>query len=178
MANGLPVAFWLLYAAVLVQRLVEVATAARATRRLVAEGGRLVQDDGYGLMFAVHSLFFLGTAAEAAFAPWPAIGWWTLPGLLAFVGGEALRGWSLATLGGRWTTRVVVLPTAPLVAKGPYRVLRHPIYIGATAMLAGFLVAFGLWMSLAVVLPLKLLAVARRMRREDAALAALRPTGA
>ena len=123
---------------------------------------------------ATHVLFFVLAALEAAFAPWPATGWWTLLGLVAVAAGEALRAWAIASLGGRWTTRVVVLPEAPLVVGGPYRWLRHPIYVGVTVMVAGFLAAFGLWASLAVVLPLKLVAVLRRIRREDAALAGLR----
>lgn len=170
MLGGLPTVFWALYGAVLVQRLIEVATARRTTRRLVASGGRLVRDDGYVLMFTTHALFFVAAAMEAAVAPWPAIGWWTFAGLAAFAAGEILRGWSMAALGGRWTTRVVVLPTAPLVTRGPYRFLRHPIYVGVTLMLAGFLVAFGLWASLLVLLPMKLLAVTRRIRLEERAL--------
>lgn len=166
--------FWVLYAAVLVQRIVEVVTAERTTRRLVRAGGRFVKDDGYGLLFATHLLFFGVAAAEAAFSPWHGLGWWTFPALAAFVAGEILRGWSIISLGGRWTTRIVVLPAAPLVAGGPYRFLRHPIYLGVTLMLGGFLVAFGLWASLAIVLPLELLAVSRRIQREDAALAHLR----
>lgn len=167
---ALPPAFWLLYAAVLVQRLVEVATARRTTRRMLDDGGRLVRRDGYGLIFATHALFFVAAAAEAAFAPWPALGWWTAVGLALFIGGEVVRGWAMVALGGRWTTRVVVLPTAPLVSSGPYRFLRHPIYVGVTAMLAGFLLAFGLWGSLAVVLPMKLVAMVRRVHSEERAL--------
>ena len=169
-----PAAFWLLYGAVLAQRIVEVWTAARTTRRLVRGGGRLVEDDGYWLLFAVHLLFFAAAPVEAMRAPWAGVGWWTWPALLAFVAGEVLRGWSIASLGGRWTTRIVVLPAVPLVAGGPYRFLRHPIYVGVTLMLAGFLAAFGLWASLALLLPLKLLAVTVRIRREDRALRPLR----
>jgi methyltransferase len=167
-------AFWWLFTAVLAQRLVEVATAARTTRRLVAAGGRLVADDGYLLLVATHVLFLAGGAAEWAFAPWPSLGWWTYPGLAAFVAGELLRGWAMASLDGRWTTRIVVLPTAPLVAGGPYRFLRHPIYVGVTLMVGGFLLAFGLWATLAIVVPLHAVAVLRRIAREDAALAGLR----
>jgi methyltransferase len=41
---------------------------------------------------------------------------------------QALRAWVMTTLGPRWTTRIIVLPDAPLVAAGPYRYLRHPNY--------------------------------------------------
>lgn len=170
MLGNLPTPFWILYGAILVQRLVEVATARRTTRQLVTAGGRLVEKDGYHLLFATHALFFALAGAEAAFAPWPAIGWWTPAGLALFAAGEVLRGWAMVCLGGRWTTRVVVLPAAPLVARGPYRFLRHPIYVGVTLMLAGFLAAFGLWASLLAVVPMNLLAVLRRIRLEERAL--------
>ena len=38
------------------------------------------------------------------------------------------RLWVIASLGRRWTTRVIVLPGASPVVCGPYRWLRHPNY--------------------------------------------------
>ena len=46
------------------------------------------------------------------------------------------RLWVLMSLGRRWTTRIIVLPGAPLVASGPYRVLKHPNYFILTAEFA------------------------------------------
>lgn len=165
--------FWWLLVALGLQRIAELATAARNVRRLLASGARLVADDGYGLLVVTHSLFFLAAVAEALFAPWAGISAWTLPGLALLVAGELLRGWSMLALGARWTTRIVVLPEAPLVAGGPYRFLRHPIYVGVTLMLAGFPMAFGLWGTLAGVGLLNAIALVRRIRREDRALAVL-----
>src|SRR5687768_3661735 len=104
--------FWWLVAALGLQRLAEMATAARNTRRLLGAGARLVRDDGYGLLVVTHSLFFAAAVLEALVAPWAGIGAWTLPGLLLLIVGEALRGWAMLALGARWTTRVVVLPEA------------------------------------------------------------------
>jgi methyltransferase len=42
---------------------------------------------------------------------------------------QALRGWVVAALGDRWTTRIIVMPGEPLVTTGPYRYLRHPNYM-------------------------------------------------
>lgn len=163
--------FWWLLAALGAQRVAEMATAARNVRRLLASGARLVRDDGYALLVTTHSLFFLAAASEALVAPWAGVGAWTLPGLVLLVAGELLRGWSMLALGGRWTTRIVVLPAKPLVAGGPYRFLRHPIYVGVTLLLVGFPLAFGLWGTLLVVGTLNAIALARRIRREDSALA-------
>ena len=43
---------------------------------------------------------------------------------------KALKFWAIATLGPRWSYRVLVLPGAPLVTSGPYRLMRHPNYVG------------------------------------------------
>jgi methyltransferase len=165
--------FWWLVAALGLQRLAEMATAARNTRRLQAAGARLVRDDGYGLLVATHSLFFAAAILEALVAPWAGVGPWTSAGLALLIAGEGLRGWSMLELGGRWTTRVVILPRAPLVAKGPYRWLRHPIYVGVTLMIVGFPLAFGLWGTLALAGSLNAAALLRRIRREDRALASV-----
>ena len=46
---------------------------------------------------------------------------------------QGLRWWCVASLGRRWTTRVIVVPGLPLVERGPYRWLRHPNYVAVTA---------------------------------------------
>jgi methyltransferase len=48
------------------------------------------------------------------------------PLLVACIGLQPLRYWIIATLSRYWTHRVITLPGAPVVAKGPYRFLRHP----------------------------------------------------
>ena len=51
---------------------------------------------------------------------------------------QAGRGWVLASLGARWTTRILVVPGESLVARGPYRFLKHPNYavvVGEIAVL-------------------------------------------
>jgi methyltransferase len=74
----------------------------------------------------------------------------------------------MRTLGPRWSTRVFVTGEAP-VADGPYRALRHPIYLGVSLELAGFALAFGLWASMLAVSLLNLAALHRRIRIEERA---------
>ena len=78
-----------------------------------------------------HYVFFAGTHAAWLAGLW-ALGWartiepiWLLPFTLLTIG----RYWVMATLGRRWTTRIVVLAGAPLIKTGPYRFVRHPNYI-------------------------------------------------
>ncbi len=50
---------------------------------------------------------------------------------------KALKWWAILTLGRFWTFRVIVVPGAPLVRRGPYRFLAHPNYVGVLGELVG-----------------------------------------
>ena len=63
--------------------------------------------------------------------------------LALFVGGQALRYWAILSLGGRWTTRVMVLRGAPLVERGPYKHVRHPNYLAVALEMLSAPLIFG-----------------------------------
>lgn len=152
------------------QRVGELLYARRTAARLEARGARLVRGDGYGAIVGVHVAFFAACLAEGLLAPWTGFGWWSIVGLALFATGQALRYGSMAALKWRWNTRVYVLPAAPLVAAGPYRFLRHPIYLGVLLELAGFPLLFGLWGTLLGIGLLHPFALLRRIRLEERAL--------
>jgi methyltransferase len=152
------------------QRIAELLYARRTAKALVAHGAQLVARDGYGSLVAVHALFFAACLVESQAAPWAGRGWWSWIGLALFLCGQTLRYSSMAALGWRWNTRVYVLPQAPLVARGPYRLLRHPIYVGVALELVGFPVLFGLWGTALLIAVLDAAALARRVRFEEEAL--------
>jgi methyltransferase len=64
--------------------------------------------------------------------------WLALAGVVTFVAAKALKYWAIASLGTRWTFRVLVIPGAPLVAHGPYAVVRHPNYLAVVGEMIGF----------------------------------------
>lgn len=154
-------------AVVLAQRLAELAYARRTARGLQARGARAVRPDGYAAIVAVHVCWFAAQAVESTVAAYASHRW--LPLLALAAGGSALRYWCMAVLRGRWSTRVYVTGE-PLVAAGPYRWLRHPIYVGVTVELVAIPLAFGLYASAAFALVANLAAVVNRVRIEDAAL--------
>jgi methyltransferase len=84
---------------------------------------------------------------------------------------QAARLWVLASLGRFWTTRIVILPGAPLVRRGPYRYLRHPNYLVVAAEIAVLPLVFGAWGIALVFSLLNLVLLIQRIRVEDAALA-------
>jgi methyltransferase len=124
---------------VTLQRLAELVIARRNTRRLLAEGGYEVGAAHYPLIVAVHALWLatLWYLAPGSPISWPLIGLF----LLLQLG----RLWVLATLGERWTTRIIILPRAPLVTGGPFRFVRHPNYLIVAAEIALLPLAFGQW---------------------------------
>ena len=115
---------WLVLALVMIQRLGELALANRNTKALLARGAIEIGARHYPLIVILHSLWLL---AILWLLPIPTRINWALLGV--FVVLQILRLWVLATLGPYWTTRIISLPGAPLVARGPYRFVRHPNYL-------------------------------------------------
>ncbi|MGQ9367619.1 isoprenylcysteine carboxyl methyltransferase family protein [Azospirillum sp. A39] len=156
-------------ALVAVQRLGELALARRNTARLLAAGGREEGAAHYPLFVVLHAgwLAALFVAVPADAAPDGRL-------LALFVLLQAGRLWVVASLGRFWTTRVVTVPGAPLVRRGPYRWMRHPNYLIVAGELAVLPLAFGEpWLALlfsALNLPLTW----HRIAVEERALAARR----
>jgi protein-S-isoprenylcysteine O-methyltransferase Ste14 len=84
--------------------------------------------------------------------------------------GLATRAWAVAALGGAFRTTVEVDPGERVVSTGPYRWVRHPAYVGLLAIVAGFGLAAGNWLSLAACLVVPLPALVRRIHVEEAEL--------
>jgi protein-S-isoprenylcysteine O-methyltransferase Ste14 len=57
--------------------------------------------------------------------------------------GVATAVWARATLGGNWSATVTVKADHELVQRGPYRLVRHPIYSGFTLAAIGTALAIG-----------------------------------
>ena len=113
----------LLLGCVTVERLGELWLAGRNTRTLLANGAREMSPGHYPLIVGLHALWLASLWWSGWAAP-PDPLW-----LAIFLALQGLRVWVLATLGRRWTTRIIVLPDAPLIADGPYRFLSHPNYL-------------------------------------------------
>ena len=88
-------------------------------------------------------------------------------------GAAALRYWVIATLGDRWTTRVVYVPGDPIVATGPFRWMRHPNYLVVTAEFLALPLAHTAWVSAAAFGAANVALLRERLRVENALLARL-----
>ena len=97
---------------------------------------------------------------------------WPIPAAL-FLLVQPLRYWSIRSLGGYWNTRILVVPDAKLVARGPYRYLRHPNYVVVAVEVATFPLIFGAWVTALVFSGLNAALLFVRIREENRALVEL-----
>jgi methyltransferase len=152
---------------VTLQRLAELVIARRNTARLLAQGAVEVAPGHYPLIVGLHAAWLIGLwvcALGHRLAP-------PEPILLAiFFVLQGLRLWALATLGRRWTTRIIVVPGERLVARGPYRYLSHPNYCIVVGELLVLPLVFGLVWYAVVFSALNLAVLYVRIGAENGAL--------
>ena len=150
---------------VALQRLAELAISQRNTRKLLAEGGYEVGRGHYIWFVLLHAtwllsmLGFIDPDATLSFA------WLSFFLLL-----QAARVWVMRSLGRYWTTRVITVPDAPLVRRGPYRLMRHPNYAIVVGEIAALPLGFGAWKIALVFSLLNAGLLFHRIRTENLAL--------
>lgn len=162
--------YLLLLAALVVERFVELAITRRNLRRLFARGAVELGRGHFPAMVAIHALFPVSCAVEviALDRPFPgAIGWAALAGVVL---AQALRYWAVATLGERWSTRIVLVPGEAPVTGGPYRFVRHPNYVAVALELPCVALVHGAWVTAAVFTAANAVVLAVRIRAEERAL--------
>ena len=154
----------IILALVTAQRGAELILSRHNTKALLARGAVEVAPSHYPLMVAVHLAWLIALWVFGHNQPV------NLLALAVYLALQALRGWVMTTLGARWTTRIIVLPNAPLVLAGPYRYIRHPNY----AVVAGEIAVLPLMLhlpELAVLFTtLNAIVLFIRIRAEDRAL--------
>jgi methyltransferase len=162
--------YYLLILAVGFERLAELIVAKRNARWAFAHGGKEFGHDHYPVMVTLHTALLLGCLVE----PWalhrPFIPWLGWPMLAVAVLSQVLRWWCITTLGPRWNTRVIVLPEAPLVQRGPYRWLHHPNYVAVVAEGFALPLVHTAWITAAVFTIANAILLSVRIRVENSAL--------
>ena len=117
--------------------ILEARVSAANDRKLRDAGAIEPEGDVYRWMQAAYPGCFLVMLFEA---------WWrgsalttvAIAGGVLFLIAKALKYWAIAALGERWTFRVLVPPGSHRKLDGPYRLFRHPNYIGVVGELLGF----------------------------------------
>jgi methyltransferase len=147
------------------QRLAELWWAKQNEARLLAAGGVERGRSHLWLMILVHAAWISGLWLLGYDRPIESVF------LALFLILQIARFWVLLTLGRRWTIRVITVPGEHLVARGPFRFLRHPNYAVVVGEIAVVPLVLGLPIFAVVFTILNLMVLAIRIPAENAALA-------
>jgi protein-S-isoprenylcysteine O-methyltransferase Ste14 len=74
---------------------------------------------------------------------------------------------AVRTLGKQWSLQARVLEHHELIRRGPYRIVRHPIYTGMFGMLIASTLAHGHWLGLVIASLVYYLGTVMRIRSEE-----------
>jgi methyltransferase len=171
------VLFTLLVALVALGRLIELRTAERNRRALLARGAVEAAPGHYRWMVLQHAAFLVCCPLEVWLLGRPFLAWLGIPMLILVVLATGLRYWVITTLDGRWTTRILVLPGSSPVTGGPYRFLRHPNYLAVITEILALPLVHTAWLTAIVFSVLNGLILRVRIRAEEAALSRLSDYG-
>jgi methyltransferase len=155
-------------AAVALQRLFELVLSRRNTQRLMARGAIEVAPGHYPFMVAVHTAWLISLWVFGRDQPV------NLVALVFYLILQGLRFWVMRTLGARWTTRIISLPSQPLVVAGPYRFISHPNYAVVVGEIAVLPLVFNLPVVALIFTVLNAMVLTIRIRAENRALALTR----
>lgn len=163
--------YYLLIAAVGVERLIELVVSKRHARWAFANGGVEYGRRHYPFMVAIHTGLLLGCVLEVWYLKPPFLPWlgWTMLALV--IASQALRWWCVFTLGRRWNTLVIVVPGMPLVRRGPYRWLKHPNYVAVVVEGIALPLVHSAWITALAFTAVNALVLSVRISVENKALA-------
>jgi len=157
------------------ERLAELVVSQRHATASLRRGGVESGQGHFPVMVALHTALLIGCVVEPlalhrTFIP--ALGY---PMLVVVIAANALRWWCIATLGQRWSARVIVLPGVPLVNAGPYRWFAHPNYVAVIVEGAALPLVGSAWITACTFTVLNAALLTVRVRCETRALAAALP---
>ncbi len=134
--------FSIVISIVILQRLIELFIARRNERWMLGQGAFEVGAGHYPIMVAMHIAFFVSFLSEVVIlertlSPFSIL----LFGIFLLT--QMARIWCLSSLGKFWNTKIIILPGADVVRRGPYRWVRHPNYLIVTIELLILPLLFG-----------------------------------
>ena len=165
--------YYALLVVITFERLAELVVSQRHATDLLRRGGVESGQGHFPVMVALHVALLAGCVIEPlalhrTFIP--ALAW---PMLVVVVAANSLRWWCIATLGPRWTARVIVVPGLPLVRSGPYRWFAHPNYVAVVVEGAALPLVGSAWITACTFTVLNAALLTVRLRCETRALAAV-----
>jgi methyltransferase len=162
--------YYLFIFAVGLERLVELVFARRNAAWSIAQGGKEFGRDHYPAMVSMHTLLLVSCVVEVSDLHRPFIPWLGWPMLAIVLLSTVVRWWCVTALGKHWNPRLIVIPGASLVRRGPYRWLHHPNYTAVAAEVAALPLVHSAWLTAMVFSMANALVLTVRIRAENAAL--------
>ncbi|MDM4141982.1 MULTISPECIES: isoprenylcysteine carboxyl methyltransferase family protein [Mycobacterium] len=162
--------YYLLVLAIAAERLAELVVARRNARWSMSNGGKEFGRDHYPAMVSMHALLLMSCVVETWSLGRPFIWWLGWPMLAVVALSTAVRWRCVTVLGRRWNPRLIVIPDAPLVRRGPYRWMRHPNYAAVAAEVAALPLVHSAWLTAVVFSAANAAVLNVRIRAENAAL--------
>ena len=154
---------------VALQRLLELLLARRNEKRARARGAVEKGRGHYPFIVGLHTLWLVSTLVEGLLRGPELPAYWPVP-LALFLIVQPLRYWAILSLGASWNTKILVVPGAKAVSRGPYRYLSHPNYVVVAVEILTFPLLFGAWLTALVFTVLNAAVLRVRIGEEERAL--------
>ncbi|NYF25495.1 isoprenylcysteine carboxyl methyltransferase family protein [Sporosarcina sp. JAI121] len=161
--------FSIVISIVILQRLVELFVAKRNEKWMRSQGAFEVGTTHYPVMVTMHIAFFISLLAEVFLFGRLLSPEWILF-LFIFLVAQVARIWCLTSLGKFWNTKIIILPGADVVQKGPYKLVRHPNYIIVATELLVLPLMFGAYFTAIIFTLLNVWMMSVRIPVEEKAL--------
>jgi methyltransferase len=149
--------------------ILEASLASRNEQLQRTRGGIEPPGDVYDLMRIAYPAAFLAMIVEGWLRGGPTVIVVAI-GAMLFLDAKTLKWWAIRSLGQAWTFRVIVVPGAPLVDSGPYKLMRHPNYVAVIGELISVMLMTGAWTTGPLMTVLFGTLILKRMKVEERAL--------
>ncbi|WP_210367817.1 isoprenylcysteine carboxylmethyltransferase family protein [Bacillus sp. REN3] len=154
---------------IIFQRIVELKIAKRNEKWMKNKGAIELGQGHYPAMVMIHTAFFISYISEVILLDKTLTRYWPWL-MMVFLLTQAMRVWSLMSLGRFWNTKIIILPGANVVKKGPYRMIKHPNYLIVTVELIIIPLMFNAFFTFVLFTILNILILSIRIPAEEKAL--------
>jgi methyltransferase len=154
---------------IIIQRIIELLVARNNEKWIKSKGGYEVGANHYPYMVAIHIGFFISLIIEFMVFKQAVSRFWLLL-FVVFISLQIMRVWVIASLGRFWNTKILVLPGAHVVKKGPFHFIRHPNYVVVTSEIIVIPLMFEAYFTAIVFTLLNIIILSVRIPKEEAAL--------
>ncbi|ERI09841.1 isoprenylcysteine carboxyl methyltransferase family protein [Aneurinibacillus aneurinilyticus] len=162
--------FYTVFILLIAQRLLELRVAKRNQAWMEGRGGVEIGKEHYMWIVMLHIGFFLSLWIETATRGYPVLDWWPFIACVLLIV-QFIRYWAITSLGPYWNTRIIFVPGAHVVKRGPYRFMRHPNYMAVILELALIPLLFEAYVTLGLFSMLNAWMLLYRIRVEECGLA-------